>query len=169
MPSSPWNDTLLVDRRLVHCGDRFQLNLWLFMQLCKNELQFILAHVIHQKDNVFPDGLQHLPCIPAVRYQLSQNLKTIMALFGLLSLYYMWRHANQRERGWTLDTRFGLQVQSLENNPCCTKEGSASFWALWLSILHLIQWRHFLGETFLILLIELESRNLFKVFHTSVF
>lgn len=86
-----------MDRRLVHHNDRFQLNLSLFMQLCKNELQFILAHVIHQKDNVFPDELQHLPFIPALRYQQSQNLKIIVAQFGLLNPYYMWRHANGRE------------------------------------------------------------------------
>lgn len=69
------------------------------MQLCKNELRFILAHMIHQKDNVFPDELQYLPFIPALRHQQSQNLKIIMALFGLLNLYYLWRHANQREHG----------------------------------------------------------------------
>jgi len=69
------------------------------MQLREKELQFILAHVINWKDNVFPDELQHLPFIPALRYQQSQNLKIIMAQVGLLNPYCMWRHANGRERG----------------------------------------------------------------------
>lgn len=38
---------MLLDRRLVHLSDRYQLNHSLFMQLCKNELPFILGYVIH--------------------------------------------------------------------------------------------------------------------------
>lgn len=46
----------------VHHSDTFQFNLSLFMQQCKNELQFISAHMIHQRDNVLPDNcnISHL-------------------------------------------------------------------------------------------------------------
>lgn len=36
-----------IDRRLVHLSDKYQLNHSLFMQLCKNELSFVLGDVIH--------------------------------------------------------------------------------------------------------------------------
>lgn len=86
MASSHQNDAVSMDRKFVHHSDKFHLNLGVFMQLCKNELQFILAYVIHQKDNAFPDELQHLPFIPALRYQQSQNSKITMAPFALLDL-----------------------------------------------------------------------------------
>lgn len=82
---------------------------------------------------IFLDELQHLSILTALEYQQSQNLKIIMAPFGLLKPYCTWRHASQRKHHWAfwmwglvcrcrvlqiippLPPQWGLQMQAFEH------------------------------------------------------
>lgn len=137
------------------------------MQQCKNELQIISAHMIHQKDNILPDNCNISHLYLHLRYQQSQNLK-IMAQFGLLNPSDVWRHADGREQGWTFWMQSLAWDAEFRKSSLLYKEMQVfercAFHLAFLSMESLSS-----RDTYLNLLIALKSRNLFFNYFTFVF